>query len=307
MYKPWVLPSNTKLVGEGQYTILNAKFTSGDMIDMGSSACTSGQCSGISIEHLRLDALSQQLNGIVNSYAGESSYVNDVILANIGLTGLKISASNSGPYSNINFSAASLSPCSGGLSNSYPACVDIEAQTRGVHGVTCIGAHGVSENVTGDAAVYVNASNNTVVNVHIEGFFDGIEVGDTPSTSNVANVVLSNVLGGTSGAGPVTNVVHICGPNSGPLGKCNTNGTVTDVTIFHATDFNDGGGGTLATDSTSIQHDVTGTTMNPIQGGTTESTVAVYILGETVGGGHSRFTTNPGANFTNTLGSPVPT
>ena len=316
----WTLPPNVRLVGEGEYTILKASgFTSGNVIDMGESGCN--PCSGISIEHVTIEgpncssASSNSLYGIVNNYAQQSSYVNDVGFCDIGLTGITITqtAANSGPYSNINFTAAQAgSSC---ITNSgvgtCPACVDIEAQTRGVRGATCIGALSKGADVSGAAAIYVNASNNTVEDVHVEGFWDGVEVGDISGT-NVGNVVISNVNGATS-VGYTNNVVHLCGtnhPNGSTLGTCTASGTVTDVAIVGATDVEQGGGvGT--NDTTTVEDDVTGTTLNPYNnsgsGNPSSATVALYVLGESIGGGYSRFTSNPGANFTSTSGSPVST
>jgi hypothetical protein len=311
----WVLPSNTKIVGEGQYTTLKAhSFTSGDIVDMCGS---SGPCTGVSIEHLNVSGpvctmtpTSNSLNGIVNNYAQGGSYVNDVGTCDIGLTSLKITsnASNSGPYSNLSLNVANTSStsCSGGLGGSCPACVDIEAQTKGLHGVTCIGDKGVAGgqgNSKEDAGIYVNYSNNTVEDVHIEAFWDGVEVGDT-SASTVTNVVLSNVNGGQS-VGPVTNVVHICGtthPNSGTFGTCAVAGTVTDVTILQATQDGDGN-----SDSTSVLDDVTGTSI-AAPSAAASSMAGFYSLGEqVVSGGYSRFSTSPSATNTTTLSTMVPT
>jgi hypothetical protein len=319
----WTLPSNVRLVGEGQYTNLTAyNFSSTDILDMGGTGCSPNPCSGISIEHLTLSgyqsgSAGNTQNGIVNQYAQQSSYVNDVSLSNIGGIGIKVTSNgtNSGPYSNINFVADSLGNngnCSGGVAGTCPVCVDIEAQTRGIHGATCIGAGGVTgyntgNDVAGASAVYVNASNNTVENIHIEGFWDGIEVGET--TNAVGNVVIANITGAFGGSGYVNNVVHICGAqgNTG-LGKCATYSTanVSDVTVLHATDGNNGGG-TGSLDTSMVEDDVTGTTLNPYSGSKTGATVGMYILGEPIGGGYSRFTSNPGANLTGTSGSAVAT
>jgi hypothetical protein len=57
----------------------------------------------------------------------------------------------------------------------------------------------------------VNASNNTIEDVHLETFYDGIQIGNVASPSVVGNVVVSNVDAANNGSGPVQNVVHICG------------------------------------------------------------------------------------------------
>src|ERR1700722_12221510 len=105
---PWVLPNNPRLVGEGKVTtIIQPTYTPGDVIDMGSSACPTGGCLGISIEHLDVGfpgnnyTGSNTNNGIVNANAQNNSYIDDISIANLGGTGLLVSAANSGPYTNI--------------------------------------------------------------------------------------------------------------------------------------------------------------------------------------------------------------
>jgi len=206
----WVLPSNTRIIGEGNFTVLGVGSWSGgsDLIDMCS---TSSACSGVSIEHLKIQGegnvncsttpSTNTYNGIVNNYAQVSSFVSDVTMCDIGGTGLKITsnAGGSGPYTNIDFVAApgaSGASCSGGLGTPCTACVDIEAQTLGLHGVTCVGASDVSGangSSMGDAAIYVNAGNNSIEDIHVEEFWDAVEVGDISST--VGNVVISNLRG----------------------------------------------------------------------------------------------------------------
>jgi len=86
------------------------------------------------VEHLKLQQANHPLGGIVNQYAEQSSYVNDVTLQNLGGTGILIEAPNSGPYTDIVFIAdPNMSSCSG---TSCPVCVDIEAQT--VHHVVAV-------------------------------------------------------------------------------------------------------------------------------------------------------------------------
>jgi len=142
----------------------------------------------------------------------------------------------------------------------YPLCVDIEAQTRGVHDATCIGDATDSKQPT-YAAIYVNASNNTVEDVHFENFWDGIQIDDT--TTTIGNIFVANVTGGDSGAQP-QNVVHICGSKPAPSGGggagCSTHGTVTDVIVFQSTYQNPLTG-------TSVQDDVTGTSIRSPQYG----------------------------------------
>jgi hypothetical protein len=310
----WVLPNNVKIVGENQRTVLSASvsssWTSGtDVVDMGSSGLCSTPCSGIAIEHLHIDTSNySKLNGIVNNYAELGSYVNDVEVTANRCAGLTIgsgSATNSGPYTNINFVATGppsscFAASGGGGSNlSYPLCIDIETQTRGVHGATCIGYSSVAK----DAAIYVNASNNTIEDIHFENFWDGIQIGDVAST--VGNIVVSNVTGADNGAQP-QNIVHICGSNPAASGAggaaCTTSGTVMDISIFQSTYVNG-----LSGTSTSIQDDVTGTSIPSPQYGTglsgyPGSLAGAYLLGEGIGGGDgfSRFNVSPSAISTGT-------
>ena len=121
---PWILPSNTHLIGEGDGipvyssgslvstpgTTIQAKSGfSGTMIQFGSaSVCPSGVCTGISVENLTLDGqgpLGQTVSGIANAYSQDGSYVDHVSLYQILGTGLAVSGnpSKSGPYSNITF------------------------------------------------------------------------------------------------------------------------------------------------------------------------------------------------------------
>jgi hypothetical protein len=248
--KGWVLPSNTRILGteptpapsSGGIPTLQAggnNFdTSTAMIEMGSSSLCSSPCTGISVEHLTLDANTAAADGIHNGWAQGLSYAAHIILRNISTAtnittvGLRVdgSATDSGPYSDINFVAG------GGT----PACVRLETQTRGVHGITCIGntntvAPGPAGNLAG---IYVDASNNSVEDVHIEEFYDGIEIGNGGSNSVVGNVVVSNLTVGLNNQTPVTNAVHICGSDTdvNDFGYCSNYGSVSDVAILQATD-----------------------------------------------------------------------
>src|SRR5580692_217722 len=144
----WTLPSNTRLLGEGVFTTLQGPSSCSSscpqscnpnaLIQMGSSGCGASGCAGISIEHLELMqpcGVNPSLSGIENNYAQQSSYVNDVRMLNLGGTGVLIAAPNSGPYTNLGFIANS-GTCT---STFTPVCVDIEAQSRGLHGITCAG------------------------------------------------------------------------------------------------------------------------------------------------------------------------
>jgi hypothetical protein len=329
IYGTWVLPPNTRLVGEGRYytSLLAAgTFDGTDMIDMGSSTvCPESGCQGVVIEHLRLDgngnpANNVSLNGIVNGYSQTGSYVNDVTLADLGAAsggtfsaGLTIGpgGADSGPYSNIYFNAAG--PCSksnGPLFVCQPtACVQISAQTRGLHGISCIASSG-TDNATeaGQAAVHLDASSNTLDDVYIEGWYDGIVVGDSgPANGTVAGNTLRNITGHYGGHGPLWNsVVHICNPAlsysgspSACVGTPNSNWTVSDVSIVAVA--SDGSNGQLGCangpcNTVTVEDDLTGATIN-----TSDYTgfAGLYVVGEQVPAGataYSRFTTSPGPN-----------
>jgi hypothetical protein len=300
----WVLPNNMKIIGQGQDTVIKPTANGIDAIDMGSSnLCLTTPCSGIVVEHLWIEGSgASKITGIVNNYAQSSSYVNDVTLNNIGCAGLVIgaqssAAANSGPYTNITFGASGVgSGCtSAGNQVSYPLCIDIEVQTRGVHGATCIGASSSPR----AAAIYVNASNNTLEDLHVETFWDGVQIGDVASGKNVSNVLVSNVTGGNNGTGAVQNIVHVCGPMTpGPHEfACKSSGSVQDVSVFQGTYTST----TFPLAATSLQDDVTGTSIPaPMLTG-------AYALGEALGSGYSRFTSTMGAIVSNGTASTAPT
>ena len=97
---PWILPANTHLVGVGDGlsgTVLEvvSGTTLGTMIQFGSSVtgvCPSGVCTGISVEDLTLNGQAQSIDGIVNQYAQNNSYVNHVRIYQVLGTGLLVSS-----------------------------------------------------------------------------------------------------------------------------------------------------------------------------------------------------------------------
>jgi hypothetical protein len=128
----WVLPSNTRLIGEGDgippssgaFPGTRIQLVSGNtvssMIQFGSSSSCSG---GISVERLTLDGQAQAIDGIVNQYCPGPSSVDHVTLFQILGTGLSVSANanDSGPYANIRFDT-------GGYSGtSSTACAQIKS------------------------------------------------------------------------------------------------------------------------------------------------------------------------------------
>ena len=310
--KPWILPNSMKIVGEELNTEIDPQGTGAfDAIDMGSSTLCNAPCSGISVEHLVIDGSSNpNANGIVNNYAQSSSYVNDVSFNNIGCASLVINAPNSGPYTTINsgFSPTGVvgTGCSGGGTEViyYPLCIDIEAQTKGVHGVTCIGPPlGATGPYPHTAGIYVNASNNTVEDLHFERYWDGVEIGNVPSAGVVTGVVVSNANGGEDRyPQPIENIVHICGSissSSGNEGACTSFGTVADVSVLQSTYV----GSSWPAGATSVQDDVTGTSIQV----TSTPTTGMYALGEPTDSGNSRFSTSPSAVSTSSGAPTAPT
>jgi hypothetical protein len=292
---PWILPNNTRIIGEGGNTLLRACSTggqspcasnlSGDMIDMGSSSCA--PCSGISVEHLSMDGQGMFVNGIVNNYAQESSYVNDVAIANIMLTSLYIQsgAADSGPYSNIS-SVCQNSVCNGHYSSSNPTvCISIQATIRGLHGVSCVANSSTTNQPV--AGILLDANNNSIEDVHIEGFYDGVLIG---SRGSAQGNVLLNVFGGY-GAGPLTNTVHICNPSISTSGCTNhTGGSLTDLTLLQIGSV----GNKSGRQSAPILDDLTATEPNS---SLYDAYVGMYVVGNNQAAGYSRFTTSRGVNL----------
>jgi hypothetical protein len=299
----WTLPDRTRIIGQGnnspgdilpagtpngtEVIVESSGFPGSAMIQMGNSTyCTEGpnsdQCFGVSVESVFLSGGGNHysMNGIVNDYAGESSYVDHVNFGSVEGTGLMIglNAANSGPYSNLAMSAA-------GQCVAATSCVqlgdsnNLPLSTRGIHGMTCTCSSGA-----GAVGVALNSSNNTLEDIHFEGFVDGIQAGNT---GTVRGNVLLNVNGG-SGKDSMTSVIHIC--ESGAP-RCGTPSSVSDLAIVQAYAQP---GGMSDTVKYVIQDDVTSTNIAAGTAGTTPTTVGMYILGnQMAGGGYSRFATTP--------------
>ena len=278
----WSLPPNTHLIGEGGSvsssttvgTTIQAKSGSfsGSMIQFGWGALCLGPgsspiCSGMSAEDLILDGQGQAITGILNQYSGDQTYVDHVSLYQIVGTGLSISnaATNSGPYSNITFDTGGFS----GVSSTICAAITDAASTHGIHGLSCTSE---SEDLDAAAAVLLDSSNNSIEDVRISGFYDGIRVG---ANANAQSNVLVNIIGDTSYAGSLTpiNIVHIF----------NVGNTVSDLSIMGA---NNAGGSPL---TVTIQDDLTGPQLK-------DTSVGIYAIGNKgTGDYYSRFTTSPNA------------
>jgi hypothetical protein len=218
----WVLPGSTKLIGEGDNilsgTIIQACFAANCFTGGAVMQFCSSTCSGVSVENVMLNGNGRAIHGIVNANAGELSYVNHVSLYQILKTGLNISAQDSGPYSNINFNTGTAS------AGQTTVCAQISGvQTQGIHGLTCV------SNGSPSAAVLLDASNNSIEDVSIDGFIDGIVVGEN---ANAQSNVLFNIQ--YPGAVGLLNLIHICG-NNNTYDTCPTIHTVTDLAIMGAT------------------------------------------------------------------------
>jgi len=287
----WVLPSGTKLIGEGSRippfpvsppvpgtTMIRACTNSitgcpstnfsGAMIEFGED-CPGTQCTGpesrVSVEDLVLNGNGLGVTGILNAEAEELSYVDHVALIQILGIGLNITsnAENSGPYTNITFDTGAYAP---GTSTSCAQILSVFGGTRGIHGLTCIG-----EQSNGNNAVLLDSSNNSLEDVRVIGFDNGIIVGSQyPARSNA----LLNIYGDTPQppvGGTVINVIEI-----------STNSPVTDLSIMGVAN------AAAATGANTIADLVTGITL-------ADASVGIYALGQPQSGGHTRFTTSPKA------------
>ena len=215
----WVLLGGTKLIGEGSETPplpvptplpgatiiqactnsisgCNSTNFSGTMLQFGSSCpgpqCTPAPVKGISVENVVLNGNGLSITGIQNGQAQELTYVDHVTLFQILGMGLEVTANaeNSGPYSNITFDTGAFSP---GSSTSCAQILNVSGGTRELHGLTCIGETG-----NGQAAVLLDSSNNSLEDVRIVGFYDGIRVG---ANANAQSNVLINIIGDTAQRG----------------------------------------------------------------------------------------------------------
>jgi hypothetical protein len=229
------------------------------MIQMGLGNCPPGDfCDArISIENLMLDGFSLNINGIGNATT-LSSYIDHVTMYRILGTGLVLSSQNWGPYTNITFD-------SGPSALSTTTCANITGPNGlGIHGLTCIAI------TAANAAVYLDSSSNSIEDVRIAGFLDGVLVGSQGAAqSNVLLNIFGDTIISTNTPSPV-NVIHLSGLH-----------TVTDISIMGV---NNVGGGS---DNT-IKDDLTSTTL-------ADPYVAMYVLGKSANGGYSRFTTSPHA------------
>jgi hypothetical protein len=337
---PWQLPGNTRVVGEGP-GVTTLEIPAGSVFPVNHAMiemCPTSACTGVSIEHLKVAAQPVQgtatsqipADGIDNCGAGDGSYVDDVYISGVGaitstgaitnpcsgtvgtVNSLYIGpgAAYSGPYTNIDAPSSAL--CSG-LTCLSTACVKIQAQTRGVHGITCTA---VSNNSTyPQAAIYLDAYGNTIEDVHVEGFYDGVVVGDNADAENVAHVSgnrLSNIVG-AFGSGFLQNTIHICKGGLASHACAGTTGEAVDnLVILQALSKGSPTNVPGANFASTILDDTSGQPAINLSGN--PAWVGLYVLGGQVTGGgsflgYSRFTTAPGpyttTNNTNTTLSPT--
>jgi hypothetical protein len=283
VHKAWAIPDQTQVVGEGPgRTILQAASDFSDplspaaMLHMGTPS-QSGMGGGIvfevRIQHLTLDGQGKSIgvtpiDGIDNLNAEEQSYVDDVSITNINGNGLflgtdangatKGTSNHSGPYSNILFQTSS----------APTACVNIlNAEPRGLHGITCIANADVS-----NAAILLDGNNVSLDNIRIDGFHDGILIGSRQAVDFPPESDLLLNITGTATVSATTNLVHISNAHIGINGPNFSIMGVTSVGV------------------NTIVDDVTGTTLST----SADPNVGMYVLGQVVGGsGYSRFSTSP--------------
>jgi len=255
-------------------------------------------CFSVQVEDLALNGVDNQghywpIDGIDNSVSQELSLVRHVSMVNIGGIGLSIGANagNSGPYSDISIEVTS----------SATACVAISWKPRGIHGLSCTCVQNGTACSNKNAGIYLGGvgannsgieGNTSIEDVYINGFTDGIYVGqsgfETPAPA--ASNLLSNINGGSN----VTNLIHIDGGQSmsstcPPQNATSSNSVnnVCDLTILGATS---SAGNTIYDQQNN----------NTILSSVTDPTVGMYIIGEQVSAGstnssigNSRFTTSP--------------
>ena len=315
IYYTWILPNTTKLVGQGAATPVTSGSQTGTVIasadaigtgvfsgptynpttplpmiqfgapgaevgDSSALTCTHnpGICVDISIEDLSLNGAgttSQVVDGILNLDSQELTYVRRVGFYNLTGTGLQVGTSNyssksqnSGPFEQIYSSSTSTT---GHCAHIYGA------PTRGIHGITCLGN---TTTLVSGGGILLDSTSNSIEDVHVAGFTNGIVVGSASPAFQAWGNLLSNVSGGGSSS---ATLIHLCSATS-----CTSTGSaVQDITILGAT--SSGG-------ATTILDDVTGVSLS-------DTSVGMYALGEaqaltTASGspsiyGYSRFSTSP--------------
>ena len=272
----WTLPNGTRVIGQGtggvfvsgatSTTIIQAEtgFPGGSpMIQMGSTStawCPSTGCAAVSVEDLTLDGNGKATMGIVNGQSQNYSFVRRVNFYQFSGISLKVynNAQNSGPYTDLGCSLGSVTPGTGTF------CAQIlNIATHGIHGMTVVGPSTAATT----AAILLDAPNNTLEDIHIQGFQTGIAIGTNAAATNPAQSdVLLNITGGAG----VTKLIHISSTKP-----------PSDLTLMAINNTNGSG--------TTIQDDLVLSTIS-------DASVALYALGEKLTSGthtvYSRFTTS---------------
>jgi hypothetical protein len=282
----WILPNGTKLIGEEttdpalntggtplQTTIeATSSMTSGSaMIQFGDSThCPSSVCTGISVEQLTLYGNGHSLIGIQNVNSQDQSYVDHVTMYHVLGTGLFVganpsggSAMNSGPYANIQYDTGN-----SGVSGSGCAQIEGLSSTHGLRGLTCISSP------ESQSAVLVDSSNNTIEDVRINGFYNGIVIGSLGAASSN---VLRNIYGESGTGGLPVAVVEI-----------SNNNPVSDISIMGVNN------PSASQFQYTIEDEVTSTFLN-------NPYVGMYVLGEKTNGRYSRFMTSTSSSNNNAV------
>lgn len=268
----WTLPNGTRLVGEGSGSVISSltavttiQSSASTIINMGAGSTTycplvnsAYVCTGVSVEDLVINGngTGGSTAGIYNNNAQEQSYVKRVAFYQVSGIGLKIvsGGANSGPYTDITFGNSA--------AGTLTSCVAINGvSTRGIHGLTCSNTGSVPAS---GAGVLLGGSNNSVEDVTVAGFHDGVVIG---ANAIVQGAVVVNVVNSTPSVGNA--VVHISSTN-----------TVSDVTVM---------GVNKGAATYSIEDDITAGT--PLL---QDTSVGIYAVGESVATKtYSRFTTSP--------------
>ena len=276
----WVLGNRTRLIGEGRNLTTIAPTSSfstslgNSLIQMGSSTlCSSAApCTGVVISELWIQGSTSETvpaDGVDNSYAGAFSYLEHVTITNFTGNGLLIQgaiagsdlADGSGPYVDLIISNVSTGVSA---ATATTTCINLQAQTGGIHGLTC------TANAVPTAGIYLDGSNNTIKDVHIEGVIAGILVGSHHAA--VANIVES--ISGVDGSGNVTNDVEISNAQTGGVNN------VSDLTLMGISPYG---------------HIVNYVVLDQLTGISISKTdnVALYALGDGLGSGYTLFSTSP--------------
>ncbi len=260
---PWKLPNFVEIVGAGtgdvtaagNETIIRAasNFSGQNVLQVDSTSalpcCHYIFSVDIILENLVIDGNGKNINGISNSLLGHGFRANHVGLVNLGNTGLYLSnAGFSGPYDNITFSE-------GTANSSATTCIQVigagSYATEGFHHVKC-----TANSNTPAAGIKIDATDNTLEDVVISGFQDGVLIGSEGAAvgNHIEHVI------DTSASSVYNSTIHL-----------STNFLDSDTSIVGVYNECVTGGG-INCKLVTIQDDVTGTNV-------VDTTVAQYFVG----------------------------